>query len=187
MALSSCCLCHTYIVCNSLRAERYSLWSCWASELGSYKPCSKSFNHEILTQNRTWAVTIYRQVVLPSLDFMNMPYSGTLTTILSSMEPAIAIVLACVPLMRPIFEIFGSKVDNELRGVYANQTGGSREHSGNITEPFEDDDNDSQIQLQPVDVAKAGIATILHDMESSATPHYSRAITVKKSWAVELE
>lgn len=126
-----------------------------------------------------------------------MPYSGTLTTILSGMEPAIAIVLACVPLMRPIFKKSSSRVDSsrsgydtgELSGGYTKQKGGSRKHSGGITELFEDDDDDdgSQIQLQPVDVSKAGISTILHDTEGPAMSYYSRAITVKKSWAVNSE
>jgi hypothetical protein len=127
-----------------------------------------------------------------------MPYSGTLTTILSGMEPAIAIVLACVPLLRPIFKKFSSRVDSsgsgyntgELSRGYIKQKGGSREHSGDIPELFEDDDDDdddSQIQLQPVDISKAGISTISHDTEGPAMPHYSRAITVKKSWAVNSE
>lgn len=158
--------------------------------------CSKAWDHRTLTWNRTWAVTIYRQVVLPSLNFMDMPYSGTLTTILSGMEPAIAIVLACVPLMRPIFKKFSSRADSsrmgyntgELSGGYIKQKAGSRKHSGNTTEPFEDDDdNDSQIQLQPVDVSKAGSSTISHNPEGPEIPHYSRAITIKKSWAVNLE
>lgn len=124
-----------------------------------------------------------------------MPYSGTLTTILSGMEPAIAIVLACVPLMRPIFKKFSSRVDSsrsgyttgELSGGYTKQKGGSYKHSRDITQLLEDDndnDDNSQIQLQPVDVLKAGISTILHDTEGQAMPHYSRAIIIKKSWVI---
>lgn len=121
---------------------------------------------------------------------MDMPYSGTLTTILSGMEPAIAIVLACVPLLRPILRRFGSRTDSdrsgyntaELSGGYAKQKEGSREHSSGMTELFQDDDdNDSQIQLQPVELSKGGISTISHDTEGRSMPHYSRAITVKKA------
>lgn len=127
---------------------------------------------------------------------MDMPYSGTLTTILSGMEPAIAIVLACVPLLRPIIKKFSSRADSDRLGYstgelsrgYTKQKEGSREHSGGITELFEDDDdNDSQIRLQPVDISKAGVSTISHDTEDPAIPQYSRAITVKKSWAVNSE
>lgn len=32
-----------------------------------------------------------------------MPHSGVLATILSGLEPAVAIGLACIPLMRPLF------------------------------------------------------------------------------------
>jgi hypothetical protein len=133
---------------------------------------------------------------------MDMPYSGTLTTILSGMEPAIAIVLACVP---PLFKASNSRVDSnrsgyntsELSGGYGRQKGRSREHSGDIIELFGDDDgdgdgddnddNDSQIRLQLVDISKAGISTMSHHKEGPAMPNYSRAITVKKSWAVSSE
>jgi hypothetical protein len=97
---------------------------------------------------------------------MDMPYSGTLTTILSGIEPAVAIFLACVPLMHPIVKRFTSRtdrVDSSRLGYntggfsrgYTKQKGGSRETSRDSTELFEDDDNDddSQIQLQPVDVS----------------------------------
>ncbi|KAJ8112813.1 hypothetical protein OPT61_g4906 [Boeremia exigua] len=149
----------------------------------------------------TWAVTIYRQIVLPSLNFMDMPYSGTLTTILSGMEPAIAIVLACIPLMKPLFRRFSSSAASsqsvydtgELSGGYTKPTGSRREHSGVTDVLFEDDDdndeddNDSQIQLQPVDVPKAGISIVSHDTEGTTMPHLNGTITVKKSWAVHSE
>lgn len=130
---------------------------------------------------------------------MDMPYSGTLTTILSGMEPSIAIVLACIPLMRPIFKKFSPRADSsrsgyttgELSGGYTKQARGCREHSENVDELFEDDynddDNDSQIQLQPVYVLKAGTSIISHGTEDPTMPHSSSAITVKKSWAVNSE
>jgi hypothetical protein len=122
---------------------------------------------------------------------MDMPYTGTLTTILSGIEPAIAIVLAYVPLMQPILRKFSSKADSSrsgyntggLSGSYTKHKEGSREQPGIITELFEDDDDggDSQIQLQPVHVSKAAISTISHDTDGPAIPHYSRAITVQKT------
>lgn len=126
---------------------------------------------------------------------MDMPFSGTLTTILSGIEPAIAIVLACVPLMRPISKKFSSRKDGSRSGYYTGKLNGgyikqkrvSHERSGDITELFEDDDDHSQIQLQPVDVSKAGTPVISYDIDCPAVPHHSRAITVKKSWAVSSE
>lgn len=128
---------------------------------------------------------------------MDMPYSGTLTTILSGMEPAIAIVLACIPLMKPIFKKFSPRAHSsrpgyntgKLSGGYTKQARGSREHSEDIDELFENDNNDhdSQIQLQPVYVLKAGISIISHGEEGPTIPHASRAITVEKSWAVNSE
>jgi hypothetical protein len=101
-----------------------------------------------------------------------MPYSGTLTTILSGIEPAIAIFLACVPLMHPIFKKYtsranrvdGSRLSYNTGGLsrgYTKQKGGSREPSRNNTELFEDDDDDddddSQIQLQLIDVSQTNL------------------------------
>lgn len=52
---------------------------------------------------RTWVITIYRQTTLPGLDFTNMTHDGVLATLLSGLEPSVAIVLACIPLLRPLF------------------------------------------------------------------------------------
>jgi hypothetical protein len=118
---------------------------------------------------------------------MDMPYSGTLTTILSDIEPAIAIFLACIPLMQPIFKKLTSRVDNtrsgyntgEFRRGYTKQKGGSREPSRYSTDLFEDDDNDddSQIQLQPIGVSEVGILTMSHDIEGLAMPYCKDTIT----------
>jgi hypothetical protein len=40
---------------------------------------------------------------LPTLDFADMTYSGVLATLLSGLEPSVAIALACLPQMRPLF------------------------------------------------------------------------------------
>ncbi|PVI05356.1 hypothetical protein DM02DRAFT_584324 [Periconia macrospinosa] len=50
----------------------------------------------------TWVITIYRQTLLSGLDFEDMTYTGVLATILSGLEPAVAIALACIPQMRPL-------------------------------------------------------------------------------------
>ncbi len=128
-----------------------------------------------------------------------MPYSGTLTTILFSMEPAIAIVLACVQLMRSLFKGYNSREDRSISGYntsdlgrsYTKKQGRGRNYSGNITELLEDDDeahdNDSQIQLQLVDMSRASISTIMHNKQDLAVPDYSRAITVKRSYTIRLK
>ena len=43
-----------------------------------------------------------RQSLLPDLDFARLIHSGALTTASSGLEPAVAIALACIPLLRPL-------------------------------------------------------------------------------------
>ncbi|KAF2714584.1 hypothetical protein K504DRAFT_478026 [Pleomassaria siparia CBS 279.74] len=50
----------------------------------------------------TWVIAIYRQTTLADVNFEDMTHSGVLTTILSGLEPSVAIALACVPLLRPL-------------------------------------------------------------------------------------
>ncbi|KAF1942905.1 hypothetical protein EJ02DRAFT_421705 [Clathrospora elynae] len=52
----------------------------------------------------TWTITIYRQILLPRLNCADMTHRGVLATILSGIEPALEIALACIPLMRPLFK-----------------------------------------------------------------------------------
>ncbi|ORY10515.1 hypothetical protein BCR34DRAFT_588590 [Clohesyomyces aquaticus] len=50
----------------------------------------------------TWVITIYRQTMLPGLDFADMTYAGVLATPLFGLERSVAIALACIPLLRPL-------------------------------------------------------------------------------------
>lgn len=58
--------------------------------------CSLSFTS--LNQQRfsTWIITIYRQTLLSDLDYADLTHNGVLATVLSGLEPAIAIALACI-------------------------------------------------------------------------------------------
>ncbi|KAH7040869.1 uncharacterized protein B0I36DRAFT_358110 [Microdochium trichocladiopsis] len=51
----------------------------------------------------TCAIAIYRQAVLPELTFEDLTGTGLMATVFSGLEPAIAIALACVPYLRPLF------------------------------------------------------------------------------------
>ncbi|KAF2204466.1 hypothetical protein GQ43DRAFT_446691 [Delitschia confertaspora ATCC 74209] len=106
----------------------------------------------------TWVITIYRQTTLPGLDFTDMTYDGVLATLLSGLEPAVAIVLACIPLLRPLF---GShKLKENTSSKYGYRSGGGSElyskkgmtKSGNREFQELEDDNDdsgSQVELKP--------------------------------------
>ncbi|KAH8846063.1 hypothetical protein MCOR27_010397 [Pyricularia oryzae] len=50
----------------------------------------------------TCAVTIYRQTKLEGLDFEDMTHEGAVATLLSGLEPSVALTLACIPLLRPL-------------------------------------------------------------------------------------
>ncbi|KAH7130091.1 hypothetical protein B0J11DRAFT_243866 [Dendryphion nanum] len=111
----------------------------------------------------TWVITIYRQTLLPGLDFTDMTYTGVLATLLSGLEPAVAIVLACIPLMRPLLGRRGSN-SNTNTGYDYSGSGNSGLYSGKKRNPnsrdlntfteLGDDADDgslsSVVQLQPI-------------------------------------
>jgi hypothetical protein len=149
-----------------------------------------------MLQNRTWVITIYRQTLLPDLDFADMTYTGVLATILSGLEPAVAIALACVPLMRPLFGKKGLAKERTGYDYNSSKTSGAFSKKGSkngsrgpstFTELVDDDS--SEIHLQPIKPA--------HEVSVSATPmqHNQRqsmstsgqTITMERKWEVRQE
>lgn len=107
-----------------------------------------------VTNNSTCAVTIYRQTLLPSLDATNPTGTGLLAFLFSTVEIGVAVSLACVPFLRPLFRgTFGSSNrSNPTPGsAYAfskKGTGSSKPRSQGFNELG--DDGGSDIQLSPV-------------------------------------
>ncbi|KAF1837686.1 hypothetical protein BDW02DRAFT_490820 [Decorospora gaudefroyi] len=145
----------------------------------------------------TWAITIYRQILLPSLDFNDMTHSGVLATILSGLEPAVAIVLACIPLLRPLFggksrhdDLPYNKYGSGKRASLFSKKGSSGSHGHDPTATFSElvDDNDtsSEIRLQPIKpvqmVRVSSSDDRPKDLFPSTTDNYT--ITVEKKWEV---
>jgi hypothetical protein len=103
--------------------------------------------------------------MLPHLDFADMPFTGLLATLFSGLEPAVAISLACVPFIRPLF---GRKTEHSASRYGATNS----EHPFSITmksdngRPFEELDDVSHIQLQPVEAAP-GLSEPSRDDEES--------------------
>jgi hypothetical protein len=90
-----------------------------------------------------------------------MTHSGVLATLLSGLEPAVAIVLACIPLMRPLL---GRKSEYTKGSRYRYNSSKMSKLDvqeivcGNVdTFPLWGDDNDasSQVQLQPIEASSA--------------------------------
>jgi hypothetical protein len=124
-----------------------------------------------------------------------MTHSGVLATILSGLEPAVAIALACIPLMRPLL---GTRSSNKNGSGYYHD-GSKRSGScpktgcrnaicaapGTFTELVYDNVNSSEVQLQPV---KSGTSVTVSDdrevVNRQSTPSPDRTITVERRWEV---
>ncbi|KAH7394443.1 hypothetical protein BKA66DRAFT_411077 [Pyrenochaeta sp. MPI-SDFR-AT-0127] len=146
----------------------------------------------------TWVITIYRQTLLPGLDFSDMTHSGVLATILSGLEPAVAIALACIPLMRPLW---GKKAPESKGSSYvydSSNQGGSYPKKGNrrtslgatgtFTELVYDNDDSSEIQLQPVRPKRSvSIIAAAENKSDQSLPSPNQAITIEKKWEISRE
>ncbi|KAK8057257.1 hypothetical protein PG996_011194 [Apiospora saccharicola] len=107
----------------------------------------------------TCAVTIYRQTLLPSLDATNPTGTGLLAFLFSTVEIGVAVSLACVPFLRPLFRgTFGSSNRSETPGsayAYSKKgTGSSKPRSQGFAE-LGDEGGASEIQLSPVNIDNA--------------------------------
>lgn len=122
-----------------------------------------------------------------------MTYEGVLATVLSGLEPSVAIVLACVPLMRPLFAKSRHSIDTDYQYGSGKQTTftlkkGSRSHGLDPTATFSEladgTDNSSQIELRPVE----GVQRVCISSDEERGKHdktiSSRAISVERKWEV---
>jgi len=139
----------------------------------------------LIGNDRTWVITIYRQILLPRLDFTDMTYTGVQATILSGLEPAVAIALACIPLMRPLFRRKSTK-NNDSRYAYNSSKIYSKKSGHDTFSELVDDNDDSsqvQLQLQPMEPSpQAVVASVPQD--DRLAPQTNRAIVVEKSWEI---
>ncbi|KAM0274945.1 hypothetical protein ACHAQH_007713 [Verticillium albo-atrum] len=137
----------------------------------------------------TCAITIYRQATLPDLQFANMTHSGVVATLFSGLEPSVALSLACVPFLRPLFgKMFGS---SQKGSSYANmkpkvddyQKGSKRSE----TRDFEElQDDGSEIQLRPVMPIRDTLVVSDHKMATRSTKDLKPdGITVERQWEVD--
>lgn len=152
---------------------------------------------KLTVMTRTWIVSIYRQVLLPGLDFTDMTYDGVLVTLLSGVEPAVAIALACLPLLRPL--LGRRKLSAKHSGYEYGSNGGSSGlyrkeglRSGSRPfDPLEDDhdDNDasSEVQLHPIKPVQDTMISASTESKSDrsmTTTTTSNGIAVEKRWEI---
>jgi hypothetical protein len=140
-------------------------------------------------------ITIYRQTLLPGLDFMDMTYTGVLATILSGLEPSVAIALACIPLMRPLFgrkdpsgKGSAYEYSNKSSGIYTKEVRGAVRDPNSFTEIVDDNDDSSEVHLQPIKPCQnTSVTTEPIDRRESITALPGQAISVQKKWEVRHE
>ncbi|USP80139.1 hypothetical protein yc1106_07413 [Curvularia clavata] len=140
---------------------------------------------------RTWAITIYRQTTLTNLNFADMTYEGVLATVLSGLEPAVAIVLACVPLMRPLFAKSRHSMDTDYQYGSSRQTTftlkKNRSHGLDPTATFSeltDGTNSSQIELRPVEGVQRVCISSDEERSQQEKALSPRTISVERKWEV---
>lgn len=115
-----------------------------------------------------------------------MPGSGVVATLFSSLEPPVAISLACVPYVRTIL---GGRWADGGRSKYG-VTGDSHGYTGSGpskgSQPLESQshDNDSEVQLQPVKNQFHVEATRLPIQDPMQGDVGREAIRVDRRWEV---
>jgi hypothetical protein len=128
---------------------------------------------------------------------MDMTHTGVLATILSGLEPSVAIALACIPLMRPLFgrkdpSKNGSSYDynsNKSSGRFSKkERRGAHRDPNSFSEIVDDNDDSSEIHLQPMKpIHNVTVSTepATKDRHENVTPLPSQAITVESKWEVQ--
>ncbi|TID21244.1 P-loop containing nucleoside triphosphate hydrolase protein [Venturia nashicola] len=137
----------------------------------------------------TWVITIYRQTILPGLDFADMTSTGVLATVLSGLEPSVAIALACVPLCRPLLRTRSSKSKiNDLQYEYGSNRNSqlylNRHRRGASRKLDTMDDDEEDIQRRPKDV---DVVRIVVDLGGKIKGADGRSIVVGRRGEVRSE
>lgn len=127
-----------------------------------------------------------------------MTYTGVLATILSGLEPAVAISLACIPLLRPLwgrkpsgskgssYEYNSSKQGRVYPKKGSKGSGGGA--VGTFTELVYENDDSSEIQLQPVKPKRSvSISAITESKSDPSLVSPGQAITVEQKWEIRRE
>ena len=82
------------------------------------------------------------------MDFADITYSIPLANIFSGLEPSLAVILACIPLLRPLLGKAGGSTDASRTHGY--QASGRSDRMKPHTNEFEPLDDESQYRLRPV-------------------------------------
>lgn len=124
-----------------------------------------------------------------------MTYDGVLATVLSGIEPAVSIALACLPLLRPLL---GRRKKSQKSGYDYGSSGGSglyhsKQGTRSAIRPFaeleddhiDDNDNSSEVQLQPIQPVRGINISAQETRGDQSPPKLSMAaINVEKKFEV---
>jgi hypothetical protein len=123
-----------------------------------------------------------------------MTYEGVPATILSGLEPAVAIVLACIPLMRPLFGKARRDFDSGYQYSSGKQTTfmakkGCDLHgldpTATFSELFDGTNNSSQIELRPVEgIQRVCISSDEERHKQEKSVLFPHVISVERRWEV---
>jgi len=152
----------------------------------------------------TCVVSAIRIYTLKSMDFADITYSLPPANIFSGLEPSMAVILACIPLLRPLlgrtaFSSGSGGATGEANGRLTPSNGlDSKLTAEDLKRPFEPlDDDSSQYRLRPLGPkhqAEASAAIKTMSVNSSAEESdleereaRDRGIKVKSQWEVDVE
>lgn len=130
---------------------------------------------------RTCAISIYRQITLPGLDFRDMTYTGLLATLFSALEPAVAITLACIPYLRPLLGRFATPTTTSNYKITGDKSMGRSSRARAFEELNDADGSGSEVQLQTMD---PGFSVEASPPQSNATKPRKNTIVVERKWEV---
>jgi hypothetical protein len=116
-----------------------------------------------------------------------MTYAGVLATILSGLEPSVAIALVCVPHLRTLFtrSSQSKKLGYDYGVSGSSQLYASRDKRS-ATRPFDPlNDDCSEVQLEPMDHRHS--AQVETSVAGKSDEANKGTITVEKRWEVRTE
>lgn len=137
---------------------------------------------------RTCVVSAIRIHTLSSMNFADITYSIPPANIFSGLEPSVAVILACIPLLRPLLGRAKDSSDGPSR--YGSATPSKalelKSKDGGPFVPLSDDS--SQYRLRPVGPKHFAGASAMERSASRTSDIETdefEGITVKSQWVVE--
>ncbi|KAI1840663.1 hypothetical protein JX265_006127 [Neoarthrinium moseri] len=143
----------------------------------------------------TVIVSIFRLATLITVDFDDLTYTCTEALIFTAIEPALAIVLSNIPMLRPLLKRGKYSANGTASPMFSLKPRSATKRSTNIGafEPLSDDS--SQYQLRPlgtkhnvqISVDREDGRPDSHERQPSPSSDQQRAITIRQDWEVRQE